>query len=182
MQNDILKWPTILLSSLSNWSCKLLFRVLRIEYRRIRQSVKLKRLIGVKKLKLFSRTIFICYLLMKSRGRRCRRQRRRRRRHDLDVYGERTWNANSFPRSFLFTKIVRLSTMDLSTTPRRTVEGVGELQKTRVAKSVFSIRSLVDVEETELPTQDDERPQSESLDSLLKFIIHRATIKTIIMS
>ncbi|EGI69729.1 hypothetical protein G5I_01636 [Acromyrmex echinatior] len=33
--------------------------------------------------------------------------------------------------------------MDLSTTPRR----------------IFSIRSLVDVEETELPTQDDERPQ-----------------------
>ncbi|KYN33296.1 hypothetical protein ALC56_12445 [Trachymyrmex septentrionalis] len=49
--------------------------------------------------------------------------------------------------------------MDLSTTPRRTTEGVGDLQKTRVAKSVFSIRSLVDVEETELPTQDDERPQ-----------------------
>ncbi|KYM88353.1 hypothetical protein ALC53_02835 [Atta colombica] len=50
--------------------------------------------------------------------------------------------------------------MDLSTTPRRTTEGVGELQKTRVAKSVFSIRSLVDVEETELSTQDDERPQN----------------------
>ncbi|XP_018060173.1 PREDICTED: homeobox protein aristaless-like [Atta colombica] len=52
--------------------------------------------------------------------------------------------------------------MDLSTTPRRTTEGVGELQKTRVAKSVFSIRSLVDVEETELSTQDDERPQNHS--------------------
>ncbi|KYN01521.1 hypothetical protein ALC62_07703 [Cyphomyrmex costatus] len=48
--------------------------------------------------------------------------------------------------------------MDLSTTPRRAAESVGDLQKTRVAKSVFSIRSLVDVEETELPTQDDERP------------------------
>jgi len=129
----------------------------------------------------FSRgyNIFIYYSLMKSRSRRCGRQRRRRRRYDLDVYGERTWNANSFPRSLLFTKIVWLSTMDLSTTPRRTTEGVGELQKTRVAKSVFSIRSLVDVEETELPTQDDERPQSKSLDSLtlLKFIIHRATSK-----
>lgn len=50
--------------------------------------------------------------------------------------------------------------MDLSTTPRRAAEGVGDLQKTRVAKSVFSIRSLVDVEETELPAQDDERPSS----------------------
>lgn len=61
--------------------------------------------------------------------------------------------------------------MDLSTTPRRAAEGVGDLQKTRVAKSVFSIRSLVDVEETELPAQDDERPPSESLDSPLEFFI-----------
>lgn len=55
--------------------------------------------------------------------------------------------------------------MDLSTTPRRATDGVvGDLQKTRVAKSVFSIRSLVDVEETELPVQDDELSPSESLD------------------
>jgi len=53
--------------------------------------------------------------------------------------------------------------MDLSTTPRRATEGVGDLQKTRVAKSVFSIRSLVDVEEAELPAQDDERSPSEFL-------------------
>ncbi|XP_071627991.1 uncharacterized protein [Temnothorax longispinosus] len=53
--------------------------------------------------------------------------------------------------------------MDLSTTPRRAAEGVGDLQKTRVAKSVFSIRSLVDVEETELPAQDDERSPNHSL-------------------
>ncbi|XP_011703352.1 PREDICTED: homeobox protein aristaless-like [Wasmannia auropunctata] len=52
--------------------------------------------------------------------------------------------------------------MDLSTTPRRATEGVGDLQKTRVAKSVFSIRSLVDVEETEFPAQDDERPSNHS--------------------
>ncbi|XP_008207398.1 homeobox protein aristaless [Nasonia vitripennis] len=38
--------------------------------------------------------------------------------------------------------------MDLSTTPRRPAEAVAELQKTRVAKSVFSIRSLVDVEDS----------------------------------
>lgn len=50
--------------------------------------------------------------------------------------------------------------MDLSTTPRRPTDGVGDLQKTRVAKSVFSIRSLVDVEEAELPTLDDERSPS----------------------
>ncbi|KAH0953619.1 hypothetical protein HN011_000488, partial [Eciton burchellii] len=52
--------------------------------------------------------------------------------------------------------------MDLSTTPRRATEGVGDLQKTRVAKSVFSIRSLVDVEEAELPAQDDERSPNQS--------------------
>ncbi|XP_050448579.1 homeobox protein aristaless-like [Cataglyphis hispanica] len=46
--------------------------------------------------------------------------------------------------------------MDLSTTPRRATDGVGDIQKTRVAKSVFSIRSLVNVEEAELPTQDNE--------------------------
>ncbi|OAD61501.1 hypothetical protein WN48_00443 [Eufriesea mexicana] len=45
------------------------------------------------------------------------------------------------------------TTMDLSTTPRRVAEG--DLQKTRVAKSVFSIRSLVDVEEVELPAAED---------------------------
>lgn len=50
--------------------------------------------------------------------------------------------------------------MDLSTTPRRIPEGVSELQKTRVAKSVFSIRSLVDVGETEL-ADDMEKTQSE---------------------
>ncbi|XP_011503642.1 PREDICTED: uncharacterized protein LOC105366786 [Ceratosolen solmsi marchali] len=38
--------------------------------------------------------------------------------------------------------------MDLSTTSRRPAENVAELQKTRVAKSVFSIRSLVNVDET----------------------------------
>ena len=48
--------------------------------------------------------------------------------------------------------------MDLSTTPRRATEGVGDLQKTRVAKSVFSIRSLVDVEEADLPAADDTEP------------------------
>jgi len=71
--------------------------------------------------------------------------------------------------------------MDLSTTPRRATEGVGDLQKTRVAKSVFSIRSLVDVEETELPAQDDERPPSEFSDNPLEYL-HCASIKTIIMS
>ncbi|XP_011875524.1 PREDICTED: homeobox protein aristaless-like [Vollenhovia emeryi] len=50
--------------------------------------------------------------------------------------------------------------MDLSTTPRRAVEGVGDLQKTRVAKSVLSIRSLVGDEETEILAQDDECPPS----------------------
>ncbi|KZC10995.1 hypothetical protein WN55_01695 [Dufourea novaeangliae] len=45
--------------------------------------------------------------------------------------------------------------MDLSTTPRRATEGVSDLQKTRVAKSVFSIRSLVDVEEADLPAAED---------------------------
>jgi len=62
--------------------------------------------------------------------------------------------------------------MDLSTTPRRATEGVGDLQKTRVAKSVFSIRSLVDVEEAELPAQDDERSPSESLVCSLFPICH----------
>ncbi|XP_076279252.1 homeobox protein aristaless [Lasioglossum baleicum] len=53
--------------------------------------------------------------------------------------------------------------MDLSTTPRRATEGVGDLQKTRVAKSVFSIRSLVDVEEADIPAADDiERTQNYS--------------------
>ncbi|XP_076659183.1 homeobox protein aristaless [Halictus rubicundus] len=53
--------------------------------------------------------------------------------------------------------------MDLSTTPRRATEGVGDLQKTRVAKSVFSIRSLVDVEEADIPATDDiERTQNHS--------------------
>lgn len=63
--------------------------------------------------------------------------------------------------------------MDLSTTPRRAAEGVGDLQKTRVAKSVFSIRSLVDVEETELPVQDDERPPSKSLDFTSILLVSR---------
>ncbi|XP_017888944.1 homeobox protein aristaless-like [Ceratina calcarata] len=45
--------------------------------------------------------------------------------------------------------------MDLSTTPRRATDGVSDLQKTRVAKSVFSIRSLVDVEEAEVPVVED---------------------------
>ncbi|XP_072751598.1 aristaless-related homeobox protein [Anoplolepis gracilipes] len=53
--------------------------------------------------------------------------------------------------------------MDLSTTPRRATDGVGDIQKTRVAKSVFSIRSLVDVEEAELPAQDNERSSNHSL-------------------
>ncbi|XP_029033926.2 homeobox protein aristaless-like isoform X1 [Osmia bicornis bicornis] len=55
--------------------------------------------------------------------------------------------------------------MDLSTTPRRATDGVGDLQKTRVAKSVFSIRSLVDVEEAELPVtgiEDTDRTQNHS--------------------
>ncbi|XP_032689566.1 homeobox protein aristaless-like isoform X1 [Odontomachus brunneus] len=52
--------------------------------------------------------------------------------------------------------------MDLSTTPRRATEGVGDLQKTRVAKSVFSIRSLVDVEEAEVPAQESERSPNHS--------------------
>lgn len=52
--------------------------------------------------------------------------------------------------------------MDLSTTPRRTTEGIADLQKTRVAKSVFSIRSLVNVEEAEVPiAEDTENTQSE---------------------
>lgn len=72
--------------------------------------------------------------------------------------------------------------MDLSTTPRRATEGVGDLQKTRVAKSVFSIRSLVDVEETELPAQEDERSPSESLNGPLEFFIICAPIETIITS
>ncbi|KOX70852.1 hypothetical protein WN51_02276 [Melipona quadrifasciata] len=54
--------------------------------------------------------------------------------------------------------------MDLSTTPRRMTETVADLQKTRVAKSVFSIRSLVNVEEAELPVVEDTEKQSESHD------------------
>ncbi|KAF7398474.1 homeobox protein aristaless-like [Vespula maculifrons] len=46
--------------------------------------------------------------------------------------------------------------MDLSTTPRRATDGLSDLQKTRVAKSVFSIRSLVDVEEAEFPVNEEE--------------------------
>lgn len=54
--------------------------------------------------------------------------------------------------------------MDLSTTPRRITEGVADLQKTRVAKSVFSIRSLVDVGDTDLSeVEDNEKIQSEFL-------------------
>ncbi|CAD1472048.1 unnamed protein product, partial [Heterotrigona itama] len=49
--------------------------------------------------------------------------------------------------------------MDLSTTPRRMTETVADLQKTRVAKSVFSIRSLVNVEEAELPVVEDTEKQ-----------------------
>lgn len=56
----------------------------------------------------------------------------------------------------------RRATMDLSTTPRRITEGVADLQKTRVAKSVFSIRSLVDVGDTDLSeVEDNEKIQSE---------------------
>ena len=55
----------------------------------------------------------------------------------------------------------RWPTMDLSTTPRRMTETVADLQKTRVAKSVFSIRSLVNVEEAELPVVEDTEKQSE---------------------
>lgn len=69
--------------------------------------------------------------------------------------------------------------MDLSTTPRRAAEGVGDLQKTRAAKSVFSIRSLVDVEETE---QDEERPQSKFSDSPLEFSITRVRLKRFTIS
>ncbi|XP_066588810.1 homeobox protein aristaless-like [Prorops nasuta] len=56
--------------------------------------------------------------------------------------------------------------MDLSTTPRRPTEGLSsELQKTRVAKSVFSIRSLVDVEDAadHLPINEDANVQDRSL-------------------
>lgn len=54
--------------------------------------------------------------------------------------------------------------MDLSTTPRRGLEtsprrgletSPSDLQKTRVAKSVFSIRSLVDIGDTDLPIPDE---------------------------
>ncbi|XP_029156545.1 homeobox protein aristaless-like [Nylanderia fulva] len=68
-----------------------------------------------------------------------------------------------YPESSSLSRIVRLSTMDLSTTPRRATDGVGDIQKTRVAKSVFSIRSLVDVEEAELPAQDVESSPNHSL-------------------
>ena len=47
--------------------------------------------------------------------------------------------------------------MDLSTTPRRPPEGVAEHQKMRIAKSVFSIRSLVDVEDSEFTGNEEER-------------------------
>ncbi|XP_012344595.1 ALX homeobox protein 1-like, partial [Apis florea] len=54
--------------------------------------------------------------------------------------------------------------MDLSTTPRRITEGVADLQKTRVAKSVFSIRSLVDVGDTDLSeVEDNEKIQNHSI-------------------
>ncbi|TGZ56365.1 Uncharacterized protein DBV15_08855 [Temnothorax longispinosus] len=69
--------------------------------------------------------------------------------------------------------------MDLSTTPRRAAEGVGDLQKTRVAKSVFSIRSLVDVEETELPAQDDERSPKNKIDCI-KFLLIRTDVVFVI--
>lgn len=59
--------------------------------------------------------------------------------------------------------------MDLSMTPRRPPDGV-ELQKTRVAKSVFSIRSLVDVGDADLTSSnEDERNLGESFE-LLKFL------------
>lgn len=74
------------------------------------------------------------------------------------------------PPPCLLSRIVRLSTMDLSTTPRRATDGVGDIQKTRVAKSVFSIRSLVDVEEAELPAQDECSP-SESYCWIISFRI-----------
>lgn len=45
--------------------------------------------------------------------------------------------------------------MDLSTTQRQPADGVGELRKTRVAKSVFSIRNIVDVEESGLTINED---------------------------
>lgn len=71
----------------------------------------------------------------------------------------------SFPSSrFDQWKHARRPTMDLSTTPRRITEGVADLQKTRVAKSVFSIRSLVDVGDTDLSeVEDNEKIQSEFL-------------------
>ncbi|KAK0082140.1 hypothetical protein PV325_011003 [Microctonus aethiopoides] len=50
--------------------------------------------------------------------------------------------------------------MDLSTTPRRGQDGVVDMHKTsslRVAKSVFSIRSLVDVEDADLPGNNNDR-------------------------
>ena len=46
--------------------------------------------------------------------------------------------------------------MDLSTTQRRPADGVVEIQKTRVAKSVFSIRSLVELEDNNAaPAEED---------------------------
>lgn len=60
--------------------------------------------------------------------------------------------------------------MDLSTTPRRATDGLSDLQKTRVAKSVFSIRSLVDVEEAEFPMNEEEIINGESLPSFAFYI------------
>lgn len=92
------------------------------------------------------------------------------------------WSSSS---SWSCDKITGVPTMDLSTTPRRATESLGDLQKTRVAKSVFSIRSLVDVEEAEVPVQEGERSPSKSLDfrSTLEFrtecVLKRVALKTI---
>lgn len=97
---------------------------------------------------------------------------------DSSAYCENTRVYLLWPSSSTFVSIRFWldKTMDLSTTPRRATDGVGDLQKTRVAKSVFSIRSLVDVEEAELPVtgiEDTDRAQSE-------FITHQQFLWSIL--
>lgn len=62
--------------------------------------------------------------------------------------------------------------MDLSTTPRRPPDGVADHQKTRVAKSVFSIRSLVDVEDSVFAANDVEHNAGKFINIFNYFIIH----------
>ena len=58
--------------------------------------------------------------------------------------------------------------MDLSTTPRRPPDGVADHQKRRIAKSVFSIRSLVNVEDTEFTANEEEHNAGEFLQILFR--------------